>query len=365
MFPLPEQTLSLDIGDVIYDKDRKELIVQFMNDGDAGLYEFSTISVLKDDMILASVSDIDPNYLGKEETISVPYSMDLPIDSLEGDVRVEFYTSYGALPSQLDAYLTNEDNFQPPYTTPLSVRTVGSEIGNISIEDVAYYRDFNRVGITLSNPNQRDVYVSVKINGLVVNGLEKNLYKESRIAGDDSKTVYLPVSLDRIDMKENDLFDVTILYGPDEDFKLKKIVREYPFEIIYRTPMIILVIVVMVILTFTCYHLYRRKINGSSYTRRMSARKRGHMSSISSSRSRKRLSASVSRKRSSPKSMDDTKRYSPKTASKRTSSKRSSKKTAVRKIRKKSTQPRTKRSKSTLRKKKGRKKTSTRKTTSK
>ena len=45
-----------------------------------------------------------------------------------------------------------------------------------------------------------------------------------------TKTTYIPVELDKVDIQENTEFDLTVTYGNNEDFLFKNINLKYPFK---------------------------------------------------------------------------------------------------------------------------------------
>ncbi len=230
MYPLPKPTVALDVTRVIYNPLQKKLICYYSNEGNTGLYGLSTVVVRNGDEELASVEDSEAWFLGADETYPAVYDMELNIDEIDQNTSVEFFTSFGLRPSALDTYLTNTDKYGTPFTIGLEVKEIEEMDLSLDLLDVSYYTNLNRVGVELENTGTRKVYYDIKILQLVVNGVPEDLSKSDSIDPGETKLTYLPVELDKIDIEENQVFDITIVYGNDEENKLQKISEEVEFK---------------------------------------------------------------------------------------------------------------------------------------
>lgn len=231
MYPLPKQTLALTVQQAVYDPQAKELVATFKNLGNAGIYMLSTITVKNDDAEIGTASDQEVVFIGAGETLPVRYPVILPADLIGDDTNVEFYTSFGISPTGLDAFLTMKNRYGPPFSLPLTLMEIEDDGTQLFIEEVAYYKNLKRVGVTVFNNGSETTYYSVKVTGLIVNGLEENLFKEDDISPGQTKTTYIPVELDAVDLQENEEFDVFMTYGADQSFQLKSIKARYPFKV--------------------------------------------------------------------------------------------------------------------------------------
>ncbi|MFT4307897.1 MAG: hypothetical protein ACMXYM_00815 [Candidatus Woesearchaeota archaeon] len=230
MFPLPQPLLGLTIQRAVYDPSTEELIAFFENIGNIGLYETTTISVKTGDEEVAAVSDDEINYLGTGEVFAKRYPVSIPIDRIDDSTVAEFFTSFGLTPSELDTFLTMENRFGPPFTIPLTVETV--DAGDVSLElvEAAYYPRLGRVGVTIKNTGSEQAHYNVRVQQILVNGLPTDLFSQDRIRAGEEKTTYLPVRLDEIDMQENDVLSIDILYGASQDALLLRITEDVPFQ---------------------------------------------------------------------------------------------------------------------------------------
>ncbi len=221
MFPLPQPTLGLTVTRTVYDPTARELMVFFKNIGSGGVYELTTLSVKNPDGTeLGSASDNAVTYLGSGETLPVSYSMNIPIDQITEDTVVEFYTSYGLEPTELDSFLTMQNQYGPPFSIKLEVGAKETDNVFLNVTDVSYYQDLKRLGVAMTNPGEKTIFYSVKIQRLITNGIPKDYYTEGDIGPGKTKTAYIPAVLDAVDIEDNTVFDITVVYGSSSDMKI-------------------------------------------------------------------------------------------------------------------------------------------------
>ena len=231
---MPRGSIGLDVQRVIYSPSTNELIVNFENTGNIGMYKLSTIAIKtgSDETTLASVGDESAVFLGAGEVLSMVYEADLPIEVLDETSFAEFFTSYGRSPNTLDTFLTMADLYSPPFRKNVEVEDIEPDAAVLEFEEVAYYSNLRRVGVTVTNNYTDTIYLRVKIGNIIVNGLETDLFRESSVGAGRTSTIYLPVELDSVDLEENEFFNVNIIYGSDEEFMLKTINERVPFTVV-------------------------------------------------------------------------------------------------------------------------------------
>ena len=222
MFPLPQPTLGLTVTRVAYDPQTKVLRAFFKNFGSGGVYELSTLSVKdENNREIAAVSDKEVVFLGAGEAMPISYpAVDIPLERVNANTSVEFFTSYGLEPGELDSFLTMQNAYGPPFRIGLELETQANDNLVLNITDVAYYTNLKRVGVTLENPSEKTIFYSIKIQNIIINGISQNLYAEGDIAPGNTKIAYMPASLDQVDLEENKVFDITVLYGGSSDLKI-------------------------------------------------------------------------------------------------------------------------------------------------
>ena len=229
MFPLPQPLLGLTVQRAIYDPELRQIIAYFENIGNIGLYETTTISVKNGDTEIVAVSDDDIIYLGTGEVLAKRYDVDISIDQIGDDTVAEFFTSFGLSPGELDTFLTMENRYGPPFTIPLIIANIDAGDVELELIDAAYYTRLGRVGVTVANNGTETAYYNVKVQRLIVNGLEQELFATGSVRPGEERTTYMPVRLDEIDLEENDAFNIDIVYGSSQDNLLFRIVEQRPF----------------------------------------------------------------------------------------------------------------------------------------
>lgn len=265
IFQLPQSVLAFSVDKAAYDPTNEKLVVYFHNYGNTGLYELTTLAVKNGDRELASASDPEVVFLGGGEVLPVMYDITVPAEDIGDETEVEFYTSFGIYPSQLDNFLTMENEYGPPFRIKMDVEDLGNDPSVLNVLDVTYYKNLKRAGITLQNNGTNTVYYSAKIQNLIVNGLETNLFKEDKIAAGQTRISYIPVSLDKIDLEENSFFELTLTYGQDEEKMIKSIKEDVPFKAIAGgLPMPVIVGIVAVILIIAAViFMFKKKGKGN------------------------------------------------------------------------------------------------------
>ncbi|MFH1211689.1 MAG: hypothetical protein V1659_02050 [Candidatus Woesearchaeota archaeon] len=230
-FPLPQPTMKLDITKLVYNPLSKQIIVYYENMGNSGLYFLSNFVVLdENDAELGTGSDSTPVFLGAGEALSVTYDSQLPIEQLSDKTRANFFTSYGFYPAALDSFLTNDKSYGTPFTISLEVQEIAESSVQLEVLDATYYTGLKRVGVQLSNPGTQKVYYSLKVNRVIVNGLEQDLFKKDFLEPGKTKTTYLQAALDKVDLEENTVFHINIAYGADESNMFKRISLDKEFK---------------------------------------------------------------------------------------------------------------------------------------
>jgi hypothetical protein len=262
VFPLPKSTVALGVDQAAYDPNSEQLVVYFHNYGNTGLYELTTLSVKNGDRELASASDPEVQFLGGGEVRPIMYDISIPSDEITNETEVEFYTSFGVYPSQLDNFLTMENKYGPPFRIKMDIEGLDDDPSILYLKDVTYYKNLKRVGVTVQNNGTNTVYYSAKIQNLIVNGLETNIFKQDRIASGQEKITYIPVALDEIDLQENDVFELTLTYGQDEEKMIKTIREDVPFKAIagrLPLPVIIGIVVAALVIVAVIFVLIKKK----------------------------------------------------------------------------------------------------------
>ncbi len=274
LFELPQQTIGVTVDKVSYDPVKEELLAYYRNTGNSGVYELTTLSIKDNGVELGSASDSDIVFLGAGEYLPIKYDVSINLEEITESTRVEFYTSFGLYPSQLDNFLTMENKYGPPFSIPLTIEEIQDDGSLINITNVAYYKNLKRIGVEITNLGDVATHYNVKVRDLIVNGLEQDLFKEDKINSGETQITYIPVELDKVDLEENRVFKITLAYGTDKDLLLKTLMpEEIPFKIIkgISTTLIIIVVVILVIIIMIIFLL---KSKNNTHTKRKQTKKR-------------------------------------------------------------------------------------------
>lgn len=231
-FPLPGFRIGLAAQQAIYDPVNKELIITFKNIGNSGVYELTNLQVKTGDEEIATTAGNEITFISAGELLPQVFPLELDLAYVDEKTTVDLYTSFGLTPKELDTFLTPINRYSPPYNIPLTVKEIENDNSILYVEDSSYYQNLNRVGVMLTNPGEEEVYFTIKIQDIIVNGLETTLSKDDSIKSGESKTVYLPVNLDPIDLDDNEVFDIIVNYGKQPEFQFKAIRVEQPFKVV-------------------------------------------------------------------------------------------------------------------------------------
>jgi hypothetical protein len=256
-FPFPSDVLSLTITEAIYDFENKQLAVYFKNLGTTGLFFLNTLSVEnRDETKLGSVTDSDVRYLGSNEVLPVIYDLDLPLNEINNETIVKFYTSFGITPTGLDNFLTMDNKYGPPFTLKLDLGELAQDDSEIEVISLVYYKSYNRLGVKVNNLKENPVFYRIKIPSIIVNGVEQNFDKQDSVEGLSEKITYLNVKLDSIDIIENSKVDLVVQYGESEEILLKTLPTTFELGVKGGIPIVLIVIVGIVIVAIAILALF-------------------------------------------------------------------------------------------------------------
>jgi hypothetical protein len=229
MFPLPTDDIDLRIGDVRYEPNSKRLIVNYRNMGQSKMYSLTTMRITSNGEEAGSTGDENPIFISGNSTRTVEYQTNLTPEEYENAV-VEFSTSYGETPDNLDTYLTEEGRFSPPVEKQIQVEEV-EDNSSLELENVVYLTDIQRMKIDVKNTGNVTAHFSAVVEGLTVRGIEEDFSTETEaVEPGETATEYIPVELDSVDQEENDQVSVSLRYGEDPDLKVNSNENQVDFK---------------------------------------------------------------------------------------------------------------------------------------
>lgn len=229
MFPLPTQDIELRIGEVRYEPEEGSLVVNYQNLGRSKMYSLTTMRITNQRGEVATVGDDNPLFISGESNRTVDYSVNLTPAEYQ-NATVEFSTSYGETPDNLDTYLTEEGRFSPPVEKNIIVEEI-EDSSRLRLEEAVYLKDIQRIRVDVENTGNVTAYFSVQVQNLEVRGLEED-FSSSTESVEPGKTAsaYIPVELDSVDRQQNKHIDTSLRYGERENMKIKSRERQFEFE---------------------------------------------------------------------------------------------------------------------------------------
>jgi hypothetical protein len=230
MFPLPTEDIDLRIGEVRYEPEENRLIVNYRNMGQSKMYALTTMRITNNEQEVGSAGDDNPIFISGNSTRTVEYQTNLTPEEYE-NARVEFSTSYGETPDNLDTYLTEEGRFSPPVEKQIQVEKV-EDNSSLEIVDAVYMTDIQRIRIDVENTGNVTTHFSAVVEGLTVRGIEEDFSTGTEsVEPGETTSEYIPVELDSVDQEENDQLRTSLRYGEDSNLKVNS--KEETFE--FRT----------------------------------------------------------------------------------------------------------------------------------
>lgn len=258
-FPLPQPVLSINITKAVYDPQKKQVVAYFENLGNSGAYFLSTITLRQNSDEIGTLSAPKTIYIAAGEKLPVFLDYSINQQFLSQPIRAEFYTSFGVSPSELDSFLTLENKFGPPFSIPLEIEAVNFEDLSLQITDGAYYSSLKRIGVTVLANSTKPIFYTVKVNGLIVQGLKSDFAKSDSVGAGKTKTSYMSARLDDVDLEENTVIPVTITYGIAADQQFQTISASLPFRVESSNMTLYLIIAVIIVVLIIVVLLMRKK----------------------------------------------------------------------------------------------------------
>ncbi len=263
-FPLPKPELKLSILRVVYDPEKKKLMVQFSNNGNTGIFEFTTFRVLRNGEEVASGGDSQAAFIGAGEKIWKSY--EIALSELTGNFTVEFYTAYGEDPKNLDTYLTEGGRkFAPPLVMPLEMANIRDR-SKVEVLEIKYYRDAKKFGVKIKNVGDVKAVVVVKLLNVKIRGMETSLSSEPRVINPgELKEIFIPAELDEEDLKEIANIKVEVDYGEREEVIVNSAVVSLPVKVVSGSTVFYTGLGVAIVAIAVALLKFRRRYSGYAY----------------------------------------------------------------------------------------------------
>jgi hypothetical protein len=215
MFPLPNANPELELSYSIYDPSSEKVYLGFENTGDSKVYKLSSFSITDEGRQIAASGDQSPIFIGSDQRKTINYNVE-PDTELDGDEKLRLTTSYGPNTQALSGYLTNEDEFEPPYIDNLSINRIETDT-NVSVEDIFYESSENRFRVILQNQGDREAVADTDLTSLTIDGRNTSINGEmTEIEPGEEKEVYLNSQSSSLESFDQETATVSVNYGSDE-----------------------------------------------------------------------------------------------------------------------------------------------------
>lgn len=232
MFPLPTYEAKLMTEEVFYSPKQEKLFTRFKNDGNVGVFEFTSLTIKSGEEVIGKASDVEPQFIGGGEGYTAPFKVKIPGEKLSENLSVILYTSYGESPNALDNYITETGKFGPPLELPLKIEEI-DDSSEIELLSLAYYPDSNKFSVKIKNTGHTTAYVDAEIPEVEVSGITQTLgYKGVKELDPEEETeLLITAELTELEVRTLDKQRTIVYYGEKETLLINKIEKELEVKI--------------------------------------------------------------------------------------------------------------------------------------
>ncbi len=211
-FPMPAYKPALDIVEVFYNSEAKQVMVSLDNVGEGHAYYILETRVL--------VDGVDFEVFGGEETqliergAQVPISYDFDISEVpSGEVTAVVVVRFGSSKTSLEEFISEEG--------PLA-SVAYQDKSDVMVQSARYDDSEDILSVTIKNNADESAYVFSKVR-VVLDGTPSNVTADTRmIEGSSLAVVEFPLELTDEDLEANKEVSVFLDYGAREGFLMKK-----------------------------------------------------------------------------------------------------------------------------------------------
>ena len=220
LFPLPTGELSLQINSTTYNPETGELLITYTNNGPNRMYQLTSFEVISDGEVIATGGDESAVFVGGETSRTISYDTNLTVSQAQ-EAHIEFSTTYGTSPSQLDTYLTQDEQFSPPLRQNISVEEIQDE-SNVSLQSLSYLENAERFRAIVKNHGEGTAFGQVRLIDVTVSGEDTSFETDRReIPPGDTEKFYVNAQLDSVDIEQNEEITATLSFGENRGALVK------------------------------------------------------------------------------------------------------------------------------------------------
>lgn len=253
IFPLPAYIPKLAIGEVVYNKEDKNLMVRVDNIGDGPAYFLADIYVKVDGKDYKVFGSDSPQLIEREDKKGLTYSLDLSSIE-EGNVSAVVIVKYGSNKKTLEDYTS--------YTGPLAFIAYIDKT-NLSVTKIRYDRNNKTLIVFLKNEKDITAYATTDVE-LYMGGEKTRLIgpKNVEVPPKSVVPVQIPADLSEDDLKANEQ-EVTIYvqYGGKTGYLPNKRTFKLPLEYEKFDYMLCIIpaVLVLIVLIAIAYYYWQQK----------------------------------------------------------------------------------------------------------
>jgi hypothetical protein len=260
MFFLPTLLIQVDFGLIQYNALEKVIEIVFRNKG-VRAFLTSTITVRVDGGVVQTLGDKDLQRLERNETRGFRYAIDLSSAVAENrNLTAEIFTIYGESPEILDRAIEAE--------VPIQVST-GDDQCELKLGKVTFDERTQRISVGLKNPSGVDCYASINLLDVIIDDQPQliNYPGQALIQAGSKETFKIKQRMTPVDLEDNPLVHVRVLYGERDGLLFKVIDKTVPFGRAGDYTMIIIagIIALLLILVIILFLLWRRSRKQQSF----------------------------------------------------------------------------------------------------
>ncbi len=220
LFPLPTGELSLQINSTTYNPETGELLITYTNNGPNRMYQLTSFEVISHGEVIATGGDKSAVFVGGETSRTISYDTNLTVSQAQ-EAHIEFSTTYGTSPSQLDTYLTQDEQFSPPLRQNISVEEIQDE-SNVSLQSLSYLENAERFRAIVKNHGEGTAFGQVRLIDVTVSGEDTSFETDRReIPPGDTEKFYVNAQLDSVDIEQNEEITATLSFGENRGALVK------------------------------------------------------------------------------------------------------------------------------------------------
>ncbi|MDD5171463.1 MAG: hypothetical protein PHF60_00310 [Candidatus ainarchaeum sp.] len=249
-FSMPAYQPSLEVTEIIYNKDNNKVMVSVGNIGEGSAYYAVEVRIKVNGQDYKLLGSNETKLIERGEQAGSEYPLDLSGVS-EGSVTATVIVKYGSSKKSLEEYTTKEG----PLTSVSYTDT-----SNVTVKYVKYDADKKSVLVTLQNLGNGPAYLFTKLS-LNIGGVPTNISSSGTKTLERGSMMVeeFPLEISQADLDANKEVTVYVDYGGREGFLMKKAAYIVPLETQFPLLLLLGGIVLLVLLAVAAYYMLGRK----------------------------------------------------------------------------------------------------------